>query len=227
MDPNQSLHHVQVSTSLEDILRMGVVLLHSVRVGQENRKVRETIVALGEELRRSMGERRPSDLETVARSRRLFKLVGLDPTKERPSSEKLLRRVLHGRPFPAVNDFVDAMNLVSLRLQMPLGFYDWDQLVPPVLLRIGRPDEGYRSLSGEEVNLQGKIVLVDGEGPFGNPTHDSSRTRITLRTVRAMVIAFAPADTPRAALEEVIREIGGTAKQFCGGRVAAMGLLPP
>ena len=227
MDPSQNLNQIQFSPSVEEILRVGVVFLHSLSVREQSGEVDQATAAISEELRRTMAGRRPSSLETVQRARRLYKMVGLDPTKERPSSEKLLRRVIHGRPFPRVNGFVDAMNLVSLRLQFPLGFYDWDQIVPPVLLRIGRPDESYPGIGGEEVRLQGKIVLVDGEGPFGNPTHDSGRTRITERSVRALVIAFAPGDTPRAALEEVVREIGSTAKDFCGGRVAVSGILPP
>jgi DNA/RNA-binding domain of Phe-tRNA-synthetase-like protein len=227
MDPSQSLHQIQLSPSLEEILRVGVVFLHSLSVTKDTGEVQKAASAIGEELRRTMAGRRPSSLEAIQRTRRLFKMVGLDPTKERPSSEKLLRRVLHQRPFPSVNRFVDAMNLVSLRLQFPLGFYDWDRIVPPVLLRIGRPDETYVGIAGGEVHLQGKIVLVDGEGPFGNPTHDSERTSITSRSVRALVIAFAPGDTPRASLEDVVREIGTAAKDFCGGRVAISGILPP
>jgi len=227
MDPSQNLSQIQFSPSVEEILRVGVVFLHSLSVRKESSEVDRAVAAIGDEIRRSMAGRRPSSLETVQRARRLYKMVGLDPTKERPSSEKLLRRVIHGRPFPRVNGFVDAMNLVSLRQQFPLGFYDWDQIVPPVLLRIGRPDETYPGIGRVEVRLQGKIVLVDGEGPFGNPTHDSDRTRISERSVRALVVAFAPGDTPRAALEDVVREIGSTAKDFCGGRVAVSGILPP
>src|SRR5262245_1840643 len=169
MDPSQSLHQIQLSPSLEEILRVGVVFLHSLSVVKDTGEVQKAAASIGDELRRTISGRRPSSLEPVQRTRRLFKMVGLDPTKERPSSEKLLRRVLHQRPFPSVNGFVDAMNLVSLRLQFPLGFYDWDQIMPPVLLRIGRPDESYPGIGGEEVRLQGKIVLVDGEGACGNP----------------------------------------------------------
>ena len=226
LDASQNLSQVQISPSLEEILRVGVVFLGSLSIGKGSPAIRGDVEALSEELRRSIGDRRPSELEVVARSRRLFKQVGIDPTKERPGSEKLLRRVLRKRPFPAVDDFVDAMNLVSLRLQFPLGLYDWDRVVPPVLLRIGRPDESYPGIGGGEVHLQGKIVLVDGEGPFGSPTQDSERTRITQRSVRALVIAFAPADTARVALEEVLREIQAAARDYCGGRTLAAGLLP-
>ncbi len=226
MDPSQNLHQIQLSPSLDEILRVGVVFLNSLVVRENSPQVRKPIEAFAEELRRTIGDRAPSELETVARSRRLYKSIGLDPTKDRPSSEKLLRRVLQGRPLPVVNDFVDSMNLISLRFQFPLGFYDWDRIAPPVLIRMGRPDESYRGIGGEMVSLQGKLVLVDGEGPFGNPTRDSERTCILPRTVRALVVAFAPRDTARAAFDEAIHEIVVAAEHHCGARASAAGLVP-
>ena len=67
---------------------------------------------------------------------------------------------------------------------------------------------------------------MDGEGPFGNPSHDSERTQITARTVRAVVVAFAPRDTPRVAFDEVLDEIVTAAGQYCGGSLAVKGVLP-
>ena len=225
-DPDLKAQQFQISSSLELLIRVGVVFLQELSIGEGSAALSGQLAALGDELRRTIGDRQPSSLEPVARSRRLFKLVGLDPTKDRPASEKLLRRVLASRPFPRINDFVDALNLVSLKLQFPLGFYDWHPIVPPVLLRLGRPDEAFRGLGGEEVRLPGKIVLVDGEGPFGNPTRDSERTQVTTRTVRSLVVAFAPHDTPRVQMEEVVREIGDAAREFCRGRVVASAILP-
>jgi DNA/RNA-binding domain of Phe-tRNA-synthetase-like protein len=226
MESNKNLSQIVISPSLEDVLRIAVVSIGSLSIGQNDRKLHQAIESLGEELRRSIGDRPPSELERVVRTRRLFKSMGIDATKDRPSSERLLRRVLAGERFPVVNDLVDAMNLVSLKLQFPLGLYDWDSLVPPVLIRVGRPDESFRGTAGYEIGLQGKIILVDGEGPFGGPTGDSARTAIERRTVRCLVVAFAPADTPRSALEEAIREIDAAAGEYCGGRVAASGILP-
>jgi DNA/RNA-binding domain of Phe-tRNA-synthetase-like protein len=224
MESNPSIQ-IQISPSLEELLRTATVLLHSLTIGQGHPKLRRAGEGLGEELRRTIGDRPPSALEPVARIRRLFKSVGMDPTRERPPSERLLRRVLRGRPIPAVNDLADALNLVSLKLQFPLGVYDWDQLVPPILIRIGQPTESFR-MGDDEVRLQGKVVLVDGEGPFASLTGDSGRTRVTRRTVRVLAIAFAPADVPRAALEEALREIRSAAEDFCAGRVAAAAILP-
>ena len=226
IDPSQSLSQVGLSPSLEEILRVGIVFLDGMRIGGDDPRLLGNLETLAEELRRTIGGRRPSELEPVIRTRRLYKSLGMDPTKERPSSERLLRLALRGRPFTPVNDLVDALSLVSLRLQFPLGAYDWDRVAPPVLIRVGQPEEGYRGIADEDVRLQGKIALVDGEGPFGSPSRDSCRTPVTRRTVRALVVAWAPAGTPRASLEEVLREIRSAAEESCGARTSAWGVLP-
>ncbi len=226
MDTPFSIKDLQLSGSLEDVVRLGVVLFKSLTIDEQHPELTRAIKGTAEELTKTMEHRQPSSLEPVNRTRRLFHQVGLDPTKQRPSSEKLLRRVLRGRPFPRINDFVDAMNLVSLRLQFPLGLYDADRLVPPMLVRMGSPSETYRGLSGEKVVLDGKIVLVDGEGPFGNPTQDSERTIIHRGTVRALVILFAPADTPRTEFDEGIREVVEAGTTYCEGQAALTGVVP-
>jgi len=207
-------------------MRVAVVFFNSLKIGQSNPSIRMQIEAVGEDLRRSIGDRRPSDLEPVARIRRLFKSLGIDPTRERPSSERLIRKVLRDLPFSPLNDLVDGLALVSLKMGFPIDAYDWDLVVPPVLVRIGQPDEGYVGSAGETVRLQGRVVLVDGEGPFGSPGWDSRRAAVTRGTVRAFVVAYAPADTPRNLLEETLREIRSIVEEHCGGRVAASGLIP-
>ena len=43
--------------------------------------------------------------------RNFFWSVGIDPTKTRPASEALIRRVLAGKMLPTINTAVDAYNL--------------------------------------------------------------------------------------------------------------------
>ena len=118
----------------------------------------------------------------AADARALYKALGLDPTKTRPSNEALLRRVLKGEALYRVNTLVDALNLCSLRAQLPFGLYDLDRVEPPVVLRRGAPGESYEGIRKGAVNVEGRPVLVDAHGPFGNPTSDSARTMITLAT---------------------------------------------
>lgn len=219
------LKDVQISDSLEGIARIGAISLKNVSNGAVSSALRERIDEFASELRSSMLRRRPSELESVQATRALYRQVGLDPTKDRPSSERLLRRVLANRPIPKINKLVDAMNLVSLQHQMPIGIYDSDTIVPPILVRIGRPDEGYEGISGDRISAAGRLVLVGGEGPFGNPSQDSARTAVTLRTVRAFGIVWGPYPSSREQIERVLADMAAQAAEFCDAKLVASGIL--
>jgi DNA/RNA-binding domain of Phe-tRNA-synthetase-like protein len=134
----------------------------------------------------------------------MYKRVGIDPTKRRPSSEALLRRVRKGEKLPRINSMVDVCNWCSLEFQLPYGLYDAEHIEGDVVLRIGREGESYPGIRKDEVHVGGRITLVDRCGPFGNPTSDSARTMVTTSTTRALVVVFAPAALGQARLVEVL-----------------------
>src|SRR6185436_6715464 len=153
----------------------------------------------------------------AAEARALYKALGLDPTKTRPSSEALLRRVLKGEALYRINTLVDAMNLCSLRAQLPFGLYDLDRVEPPVVLRKGQAGESYEGIRKAEVNVDGRPVLADARGAFGNPTSDSARTMVTLDTRAALVTVYAPASFVEARLADVLKDTETTLTRYCGG----------
>ena len=147
--------------------------------------------------------------------RSMYRRFGVDPTKTRPSSEALLRRVRKGGELPRVNNLVDVINWCSLESQLPFGLYDRDRITGDVVLRLGRPGEAYPGIRKDDVHVEGRLTLCDGAGPFGNPTSDSSRTMVTTQTRRALVVLFAPVQVPA---EYVARAAGTTRErllQFC------------
>ncbi len=217
--------HVQFSDSLDGRLRVGVVLLKRVVNGPTTSALRERIEATTAEFRHTIGSRALTELEPVKRTRRLYHALGADPTKDRPASERLLRRVVREQPFPEVNQLVDALNLVSLSLQCPVGAYDWDQLAPPVLVRIGRPDETFIVGAGRRVRAGGRMVLVDGDGLFGSPSQDSSRAAIEPGTVRALVVTWFPADVSNAEIENATAEVIHAAETYCEAAADESGIL--
>jgi DNA/RNA-binding domain of Phe-tRNA-synthetase-like protein len=219
------LRQIQLSDSLADIARIGFVFFKQVSNGAASAVLRKRLEALSAELRQAIGDRPLSELESVKQSRKLYHALGVDPTRDRPSSERLLRRVIQNRPLPKISKLVDAVNLASLSLQCPMGVYDWDRLVPPVLVRIGRPDESLIGLNGEPMSLEGRIALVDGEGLFGNPSHDSLRSQVTLGTVRALVVAWASAETPKTHVEAALQDVIALGKEFCEARAGEWGIL--
>ena len=130
--------------------------------------------------------------EITAAVRAMYRRVGLDPTKTRPSSEALLRRVRRGDELPRINSLVDVINWCSLESQLPFGLYDWAQIAGDLTLRLGAAGEEYAGIRKDVVHLAGRLTLADGRGPFGNPTSDSARAMVTPATTGALIVVFAP-----------------------------------
>ena len=129
----------------------------------------------------------------VGRARALYRRFGTDPTRMRPSSEALLRRLKKGDPLPRVNSLVDVANALSVQLQVPVGLYDLEKARGDELtIRLGADGEGYSGIGKEHINVGGRLCVADAAGPCGNPSADSERTMITTSTERAAWIYYLP-----------------------------------
>jgi len=152
--------------------------------------------------------------------RTMYKKVGIDPTKTRPSNEALLRRVRKGDTIPRINSAVDIVNWCSLEFQLPYGLYDAAKIAGPVSMRLGRDGERYAGIRKDDVNVGGRITVADDVGPFGNPTSDSARTMVTPVTTELLVVIYAPAEIPPAQLERVAAITTERMRQILGGHEA-------
>ena len=197
--------------------RIGLLTIEGVSVRERDAALDAEVDSTCATFRERYGEGRSSEVPGAADARTLYKALGIDPTKTRPSNEALLRRALKGETLYRINTLVDALNLVSLREQLPFGLYDLGRVAPPVVLRKGAPGEAYEGIRKGPVNIEGRPVLVDAAGPFGNPTSDSLRTCITLEARRALVVAYAPAGYASARLSGVLERTAETLTRFCGG----------
>jgi DNA/RNA-binding domain of Phe-tRNA-synthetase-like protein len=161
---------------------------------------------------------RASPPEAIAAVRTMYKRVGLDPTKRRPSSEALLRRVRKGDPLPRINSMVDVCNWCSLECQLPYGLYDAATIEGDVVLRLGHEGESYPGIRKDDVHVGGRITLADRLGAFGNPTSDSARTMVTTATTRALLVVFAPREVAAAQLGRVLDVTAARMAEFTGAR---------
>ncbi|MFM8533884.1 MAG: B3/4 domain-containing protein [Acidimicrobiia bacterium] len=153
----------------------------------------------------------------VASVRTMYKKVGIDPTKTRPSNEALLRRVRKGDTIPRINSAVDIVNWCSLEFQLPYGLYDVSRVDGPVTMRLGADGESYPGIRKDDVNVGGRITVADAAGAFGNPTSDSARTMVTPSATELLVVVYAPVDIPKSQLEFVVTKTAGRMADVLGG----------
>ncbi len=145
------------------------------------------------EVKRATQAVRSGAIGPTDRARELYRRFGTDPTRTRPSSEALLRRMKRGEPLPRINSLVDVANALSVQLQVPVGLYDLGKVKgEELVVRLGLKGESYEGIGKDRVNVEGRICVADAEGACGNPSADSARTMITTATESAAWIYFLP-----------------------------------
>lgn len=136
-------------------------------------------------------------LETLLKEPRIvaaragYKALGKDPSRYRLSCEALLRRLIKGNGLYFVNNAVDIGNVLSARTQRSVAVLDEDKIQGDVLIRIGQ-DEPYEGIGRGAINIENIPVYCDELGPFGTPTSDTPRTRITetTKTILLFITSF-------------------------------------
>jgi DNA/RNA-binding domain of Phe-tRNA-synthetase-like protein len=207
-----------------DRLMAGVVCMTGIAVRQEPAVWDET-GALAAELTARHAGRLPSEISQLKEARTLYKSFGMDPSRHRPSSEALLRRVLKGQGLYRLNNVVDCCNLASLRFLLPIGLYDLAKVEGDISIRVGRDAQEYSGIRKGPVHLTGRLGLFDERGPFGSPTSDSLRTSITDSTTDILAVLMATASYDPARMQEHLSDFGIMVMRHCGGHVAVQGVL--
>jgi len=200
-----------IDPNLATIVRPGVIWFDDATVLEHDHRLDAPLAAAEAAVRMNP----PAETTAV---RTMYKRVGIDPTKTRPSSEALLRRVRKGDPLPRINSMVDICNWCSFEFQLPYGLYDAAKIRGDVTLRIGRDGESYPGIRKDDVHVNGRIALIDAVGPFGNPTSDSARTMVTKETTRGLLVVFTPREVDSARLTRVMDVTSERMQQFTGCR---------
>lgn len=186
---------IKIEKSLQGTLKIGILLFKNLECRSENQPLWEEIKKLEGEYRQKFKE--PSQaVHLLKPARDLFHKIGIEPTRTRPSSEALLRRVIKQKPLYHINSIVDSGNYCSLKFLLPVGLYDLSKVKEFVILRQGKSGEEFQGIRKDVIHVEGRYTLVDQIGPFGNPSSDSLRTSIDLNTKNLFFVIYAPCEYP-------------------------------
>ena len=124
--------------------------------------------------------------EPVYRAYRdFFWSVGVDPTKTRPASEALVRRILSGGMLPVINTAVDAYNLASAISGVPIAAFDLDTLSGELAMRFAREGEEFLGIGMKKpvILRKNQVIIMDPMQVIAvYPYRDSDSTKVTTST---------------------------------------------
>lgn len=149
----------------------------------------EEIKALGEKFKAELTTETLKDISGIAATRRVYRACGKDPSRYRPASEALIRRLLQGKELYQIDTLVDLTNLASIAYGYSIGGFDANKFEGDTLtLGVGREGEPYEGIGRGIINIAGLPVYRDARGGVGTPTSDNERTKIDIATTHLMVL---------------------------------------
>jgi DNA/RNA-binding domain of Phe-tRNA-synthetase-like protein len=175
----------------------------------------QEIQALEQKFRNELTPDSLKEIPSILATRRVYKACGKDPSRYRPASEALIRRMLQGKELYQKDTLVDLVNLASIAYGYSIGGFDADRFVGDTLtLGIGREGEPYEGIGRGLINIHGLPVYRDAEGGVGTPTSDNERTKMTLDT-RHLVVLINGYDGNRQRVSENAEYIQALLRKYC------------
>ena len=175
----------------------------------------DEVGALSERYRRELTTETVKELSGIAATRQVYRACGKDPSRYRPASEALIRRVLQGKALYQIDTLVDLINLASMAYGYSIGGFDGAKFEGDTLtLGIGKPGEPYEGIGRGMINIEGLPVYRDAHGGVGTPTSDNERTKIGIGT-RHLVVLINGYDGQEAQVEANAQFIQNLLRKYC------------
>jgi len=163
------------------------------------------------------------DVSAFRAYRDFFWRVGIDPTKNRPAAEALIRRILRDNPLPNINTLVDAYNLASIKTEIALAAFDTQELQGDLIMRFARRGEKFLGIGMEKpMDLEGgEVVISDDEKLVAiYPHRDADQSKVTENTKSILLLVCGVpgitvdvlARAATVAIEYITRFCGGEGK---------------
>lgn len=149
----------------------------------------DEINALGEKYRDTLTTESLKEMSGIAATRKVYRACGKDPSRYRPASEALIRRMLQGKQLYQRDTLVDLVNLASIAFGYSIGGFDADKFEGDTLtLGVGKAGEPYEGIGRGNINIEGLPVYRDSLGGVGTPTSDNERTKMMSDTSHLVVL---------------------------------------
>lgn len=183
------------------------VLLRGLRVREWSEEVEEAKKAIYEYVRKKYSLETLKDVPAFRAYRDFFWRIGIDPTKMRPSSEALVRRILLGKELPRINTLVDAYNIASIESEITMAAFDASKITGKISVNYSSPDEEFLGIGMDHpLTLNGGEVVIRDESRILSiyPYRDSEHSKVSLDTVDSVLLVCGVPGIPRSKLEEAL-----------------------
>lgn len=189
-------------------VKFGILHIKDITVKKEYEKLKEENLVFNEIKNKYTLENLSED-KIVTSFRNLYWSFNMDPTKDRISSEALVRRILKGENMWNINNIVDNLNLVSAKYRLPMGYVDVKTVKGDIIVRQAKKDEVFVKIGGQEKKCKGTEICVADDNKiidFGFATSDSDITKITENTKELLILIYGTSEVSDEYMKKAMDE---------------------
>jgi DNA/RNA-binding domain of Phe-tRNA-synthetase-like protein len=204
-------------------LRAGAIIFRNVHIADASPALRAEISHAAEAVQRQHAD--PAavrGIPEVAAFQAILREAGANPRRDPPSVERLLTTAIKRSHLPAINNLVDAYNLVSIRTLCSLGAHDLDIISLPVTLRLFTGNETFTPLgrNTSENITPGEFGYVDAQERVlcRLDVRQAEFSKVTADTGNVLLIVEATASHPVGAIRQAFHEVIDLITHHCGGK---------
>jgi DNA/RNA-binding domain of Phe-tRNA-synthetase-like protein len=203
-------------------LSVGIAVIKGVRQKEQTSgAISDEVTKVEAELKSHYSIDEVKDVRTIRMQRDFFWRMGVDPTKVRPASEALLRRILLNKGLPRVSPIVDAYNLASVKTLLTFSAFDRAKINPSLSVRFSREREEIVLIGNRKKKLTGKeLVLTDSAKVLCVYVHgDVDEAKVTDATTDVLLVAYGIPGLSHDELKEGVAVAANYIQQFAGGEL--------
>jgi DNA/RNA-binding domain of Phe-tRNA-synthetase-like protein len=204
--------------------RLGCILFEQVAVRGATPALTQEFIKLQQEASDAYQLDLLPKLPRILAVRSMYKKMAFDPSRYRPASEALVRRVLQNKGVYYVNSAVDVNNYCSIKFLLPFGLYDAAEIQGDICYQMANGGS-YISVSGNTIAAEGKPFLTDSQGVFGNPTADSLRTAVKLSSTNLLSVIYADEEVSDSALHNMMDFTADMMVRYNSGQVVSQNVV--
>ena len=211
---------------------VGGVTAEKAGKGIEREEIERERREVEEEIRRTYNLHTLKDEPLLRIQRDFFWRMGVDPTKVRPASEALIRRILAGSGLPSISPVVDACNIASVKTLITFSAFDLERLskeneILHLKVRFASEREEVTLIGNRKRRLTGReLVLADAEKVLCVYVHgDVEATKVREGTKNVLLVAYGVPKLPLKDLEQGLAAASEYVRRFAGGEEVFLSLI--
>lgn len=184
---------ITVDPKIKEILpefKIGIIHYNNITVSDSPQMLKGRLQLFQEQLFFDLEDKDLFDFPGLLEWKLIWKALGADSNRYRPSAEALYRRIKKQNYLTPIHSGVDMNSFLSLQYEIPLGLYDADSIDGNVEITVGTDNDQYEGINNRLNTLTDILITKDRQGAFGSPYVDSKRTAVTEQTTNALHVFY-------------------------------------